>query len=85
MSKRDIKIAVVLVLSVLISLTFLFYSFIKVKELESVQVELDQANQLIQDLNSKVTIQEERAIEAAAEALKQKKLTEKALLDCQTK
>ncbi len=86
MSKREqLIVSIVLSVSVIISLVFLTYSFTKVKELESVKLELKDSNKQIQELQNQVEIQKERARDAAAEALNQQRIAEKVLKDCMNK
>ncbi|MEP0984251.1 hypothetical protein [Ekhidna sp.] len=85
MSKRKkVTVAVVLSLSILISLTFLVYAFIKADEDKKLGVMLDIARQESEMLRVEAVGLKQMAMEAAAEALQQQLLAEKALQDCQT-
>ncbi|WP_421765176.1 hypothetical protein [Ekhidna sp.] len=86
MSKKEkVTVAVVLSLSILISLTFLVYAFIKADEAKKLRVLLDIAHQESEILRDQATELQQRAMEEAAEALQQRYLAEKVLQDCQTK
>lgn len=79
------SIALILAVSVLISLTFMIYAFMKVNQLEDVQNELKVAKTEIERLNNQAIMFKEDALNAAAEARKVQAEAERALKECESK
>lgn len=86
MSKREkVTVAVVLAVSVLIALTFLVYAFIKANEAEKYRIMTNEAQQEAEMLRDQAVELQLKAMESAAQALKQQRLAEKELKGCQNK
>ncbi|WP_370086272.1 hypothetical protein [Ekhidna sp.] len=79
------SITFILAVSVLISLTFMIYAFMKVNQLEDTQNELKVAKTEIERLNDQAVIFKEQAMAAAAEALKVQTEAARALKECESK